>query len=1003
MLTFLPLLKIKKVRILLIRWIVCSLLFLLPVIILADDIETTPSYDETSLTVVVEKVGTVEIPSVISGRTAYLSIDALFSFLKVKHTVTAGMDSVYGFFINPSDVYLISKSNNSIKYKGKEYQLKASDLIQTNTNLFLNIRYFQEIFGLECTFFLKSLSVNLKSRIELPIFREMRQEEMRKFIRQIKGEAIADTNISRSYPAIHLGTADWAIYSTQEINGKVNTRGSLALGGFLAGGETTLGLNYLSDLPLSMKNQYYRWRYVNNDNKFLRQVIAGKISSQSISSIFSPVIGIQLTNTPTSYRRFFGTYTLEDKTEPGWIVELYVNNTLIDYVKADASGFFKFEVPLAYGNTEVSLRYYGPWGEEKSTTSQIHIPFTFMPKNELEYTLSAGTTEDNLNVRFYRSSFNYGLTNKITIGGGYEFLSSITSGKNIPFVNTSLNIARNFLFTGEYAIGVKAKGLLTYRLPSNFIVELSYTKYDKNQKAIYYNYREERRGSISMPLRFRNISIYSRLTVNQMIMNESLKITLSDFIVSAAYKRFSGNLHTYGSFVNIGRSTIYSDLSMGYRLPWGINFTPTIRYNHSRNALTGWKIKIEKPLLKHGYLTMNYEQYTDHDIRNLQVGFRYVFSGVQAAVYANHHNNSASFSQAVSGSLVFDPATPEVIASNMNKVGIGGITLLPFLDMNCNGKRDKGEPKVKGLKVSVATGGQVVVDEKDTLIRIFNLEAYTKAHLEINSSHLGNISWVSDKKTFSVEIDPNIMKLLEIPVCVYAEVSGTISLPGSYNQEKIRMQVYSGDSVLVTTFSMKQDGYFNHLGLKPGIYIIQPDTEQMKALNLSCMPASRSFTVETGDVGDFVDGMNFMLSATDISTLQKEHLLYKEIRTETVPVSDDSVSEENVPETVNPETVVTQTGTTESAPALKRFNARHDIIAIQVGAFVLKSNANKAKLHLEESYKLNVAIVSTTGFYKVLIKGFNNLDDAEEMMFKLRKNGYPDAYLRNLRNGIIQE
>jgi hypothetical protein len=76
------------------------------------------------------------------------------------------------------------------------------------------------------------------------------------------------------------------------------------------------------------------------------------------------------------------------------------------------------------------------------------------------------------------------------------------------------------------------------------------------------------------------------------------------------------------------------------------------------------------------------------------------------------------------------------------------------------------------------------------------------------------------------------MKLIEIPVCVYAEISGAISLPGSYNQGKIRMLVYSGDSVLATSFSMEQDGYFNYLGLKPGTYTIQPDPEQLNALNL---------------------------------------------------------------------------------------------------------------------------------------------------------------------------
>jgi hypothetical protein len=65
----------------------------------------------------------------------------------------------------------------------------------------------------------------------------------------------------------------------------------------------------------------------------------------------------------------------------------------------------------------------------------------------------------------------------------------------------------------------------------------------------------------------------------------------------------------------------------------------------------------------------------------------------------------------------------------------------------------------------------------------------------------------------------------------------------------------------------------------------------------------------------------------------------------------------NVPEPVNQETVATKAGTMESAPVLKTVIIRHDIIAIQVGAFVLKSNAEKAKLHLDESFKLSVEIV----------------------------------------------
>jgi hypothetical protein len=126
---------------------------------------------------------------------------------------------------------------------------------------------------------------------------------------------------------------------------------NLSLGGILAGGEATATLNYNSNYSFKEKHQHYLWRYANNDFKAFRQIRLGKIPTQAATSLFNPVVGVQITNTPTTYRKAFGTYIVSDKTEPGWIVELYVNNVLIDYVKADGSGFYKFDVPLVYGNS----------------------------------------------------------------------------------------------------------------------------------------------------------------------------------------------------------------------------------------------------------------------------------------------------------------------------------------------------------------------------------------------------------------------------------------------------------------------------------------------------------------------------------------------------------------------------------------------------------------------------------------------------------------------------
>ena len=132
----------------------------------------------------------------------------------------------------------------------------------------------------------EALSVTVNSKLELPLIREMRQEEMRRNLTRLKGEVKADTTIGRSYPLFKFGMADWSAIATEEINGKAETRLNLTLGSMIAGGEATASINYNSTDPFTEKQQYYLWRYVNNDFKPLRQVMAGKIATHAISSIY---------------------------------------------------------------------------------------------------------------------------------------------------------------------------------------------------------------------------------------------------------------------------------------------------------------------------------------------------------------------------------------------------------------------------------------------------------------------------------------------------------------------------------------------------------------------------------------------------------------------------------------------------------------------------------------------------------------------------------------------
>ncbi len=373
-----------------------------------------PEYYEIAVFLDVPLVGGGEIDAVIKGEDVYLPVTDLFNFLKIKNVPSPDLETITGFFINPEGTYRIDRSKNIIEYGGELFRLNPGDLVRTETNLYLKAYYFGHVFGLECIFDFRNLAVTVNAQLELPLIREMRLEEMRRNLTLLKGEEKADTTIGRTYPMFHFGMADWSAIATEQINGPAEARLNLTLGSILFGGETTISLNYNSREPFTEKQQYYLWRYVNNDNKALRQVMAGKIATRATSTIYDPVVGVQVTNAPTTFRRSFGSYTLSDKTEPGWIVELYVNNVLVDYVVADPAGFYSFEVPLVYGSSRVRLKFYGPWGEERTSERNISIPFNFIPKNTLEYNVSAGMVEDTLHSRFSRASVNYGLSKNVT-------------------------------------------------------------------------------------------------------------------------------------------------------------------------------------------------------------------------------------------------------------------------------------------------------------------------------------------------------------------------------------------------------------------------------------------------------------------------------------------------------------------------------------------------------------------------------------------------------------
>lgn len=821
--------------------------------------------EEIPVTIEVKGLNKIEAPALMRGKTVYLSVNGMFDFLQIKNTPSASFDSISGFYINLQDAFVIDKVNSKIIFKGKVYDIKPSDLIIYGDNLFMNLEYFKIVFGLDGVFNFRRLWVSIISNVELPAIREARLEAMRKNMSRLKGELKADTVIKREYPLFHLGAADWAVFSTQQSQGLSETRANLGLGAMVAGGETNVSLNYYSTQAFTEKQQYYQWKYINNDNAALRQVVAGKIFTQSIVSLYAPLIGVQINNVPTIQRRSYGKYTLSNKTEPGWIVELYINDVLVDYKKADVSGFYTFEVPLIYGYSTVRLRFYGPYGEERTSNQYVNVPFNFLPAHEFEYAATGGIVEDGANSKFSRVSGNYGVSNHITVGGGMEYLSSVTASPEIPFVNTSLRVTSNLLVSGEYANKVRSKGILSYRMPSNIQFDVDYTKYAKGQTAIYYNYVEEKRASITMPLRTVHSSLLTRLAVDQITLPLS-KYTNAELALSSSVKRVGINVTTYASISSQSDPFFYSLFGTSFTMPLKLFFTAQAQYNYRLSNVDFMKITLERNFLGKSYLNLTYQEYFVSNNRNVLLGFRYDLSFARVNLSALQGNkNTYSRVESASGSVLFDGKTDYVSTSNRSNVGRGGVVVEPFLDLNCNGTWDNDEPKAAGLKVRV-NGGRTTYNERDTNIRIFDLEPYNSYYIELDRNSFDYVSWQIKNKTVKVTVTPNNFAHVQLPVSVLGEASGYVSVTDKDGKKtkgigQVTVNIYNNKSALVAHLLTESDGFFSYLGLAPGDYTVSVDPAQMRKLHMTASPSSLPMHVKLMREGDFVDNMDFKLTS----------------------------------------------------------------------------------------------------------------------------------------------
>lgn len=823
-------------------------------------------YEEILVYIKVQGIGGYELNSVFSynDNRLFLPVTELFTALRINQETSERYDSITGYLLQEEKHYLINYAERYIAINSDTLRLQENDILKTNFGLYLYTGIFGRAFGLFCSFNFRALSVDLKTDLELPAIRDMRLAQMRKNIEMIRGEVSVDTTIDRKYHWLNGGMLDWAINSTQISGGTTNNRLSTAIGAEVLGGETNAILNYSTNSRFDVRNQQFTWRWANNKSKYIRQVKVGKLSPGSIASVYDPFYGVMVTNSPTSYRRSFGEYELTGYTEPGWTVELYVNNVLINYKKADASGFYSFIVPLVYGASEVIVKLYGPYGEERIREQPISIPYNFLPKGDLEYVIKGGMVDDSLRSAFTRAEASYGVNRYMTLGGGVEYYSFLKNTKEIPFISGSFSPTSNLLITGEYADKVRAQFLGSYRLSSNASFEVSWARYEPGQEVIRFNYLEERKMNVSVPLNLLFFKGYTRLGFKQNVY-ENFNYNTAEFLISSTIGPVSINLTSNANWTGTSDPFFNTSISGSMRLGRGLTARSSAQIDINGPSIMSYRVEVEKRISRMGYASVNFEDNLISDTRSVNVAFRYDLPFAQTSVSSRFSNDGVQTTQGLQGSLAFGSGNGYVHTDNRSVTGRGGLTLIPFLDINFNDKKDDNEPVIPNLDLRI-NGGRYLDREKDSLTRVMDLEPYSSVLIELNNDGFDNIAWQLRDKAIRVYIDPNQFKKVEIPVYPMGEINGMVYIrkgKSLVGQGRILINIFDQKEELIKTVMSERDGYFTFLGLPPGDYHAVLDSTQMDKLGWSFKPDRVEFSIQPSEWGDIVDGIDFTITMPD--------------------------------------------------------------------------------------------------------------------------------------------
>lgn len=816
----------------------------------------------------------------------YLPVSELFNQLNIQHQVDQGTLTISGNYLGEKE-FVFDFKNQIARAGDTEIQFQSEDYLVKEIDYFVHPALFEQLFGLKFSTDFNNLTLDLETEDKMPVLAQYeREQERQKINRQkpIYDRSFYPLKYDRNYGTLDGAFLDYNLSGVYTSNSQLFTF-SNAVGGELLGGDVQGNIfGSLSNTQNSFTTTGLRWRYVQRNNDYFSSGILGQTNTEGINS--RAITGFKISNKPVEPRLLFDRYVIDGNVTPQSEVELYLNNRLVDYQETDASGNYRFVVPLTYGSTDYSVRIFKPSGQSVERNSRIQIPFDYVPPGEVDYSISGGRLENPIlgsTERGYAgaASISTGVAEWLTAQASTEYLSDYHSG--FPSLTGTLN-ARLF---SNYLISANVNSENFYQLTSSVVYgngaswSLSYN-YNPGNSELYNIGGNDHQGRInlftpfqigSVPLNIRWATTYQRnqssalvryrADINTRIGRLNVRLGYQDqqsgalSLTSTPSSRIT-NSYTY----SLGR---YTNIPKALR---GLFIRGQFSYLPGFQRFEEVEFQLSRDLLRTGRVQLTYGHNFLGNFNSLSLNVTVDFNKIRSNTTAQTTGSEFSITQSLRGSVGYDSYGDQLLLNNRQQVGQSGAAVRLFVDNNNDGSyQDDTDDIINDPAVRLnRSGGQTSV--KNGINYISQLLPYYRYDLEINKGVLSNPLLVPDVENFSIVTDPNQYKPIEIPFYLSGVISGRVQQKKDSTLKPlsgVRMYLESNfkkesdrDSIQkeIRTFS---DGSFYTYEVPPGKYNLFIDPDQLDFLDAVSKPDTMQFEVESLAEGDFIEGLNFVV------------------------------------------------------------------------------------------------------------------------------------------------